>query len=486
MNILDLSALIGYFIIIFATGLYFGKKGGKDDYYLGGKNLHWNFLMLSIIATETSSLTFLGVPGMSYKGGIQFLQTALGFLFGRIIVAYVFLPLYLKSDISSVYEWIGVMFGKHVQRFSSTLFLFTRLLGDGIRLYATSIPCALLLGNWVQGYSETEVFTMSLAAITAGTMIYTVYGGFKSVVATDSIQFLVYIAGGLFAAGFLLHSLNMPFNDILSKAYSLGKLKLYNGFEGSFLTSPYFFLNGFAGGLILTICSHGIDQMFAQRLLACGSLREAKLALIGSGIFVFFQFMLFLFIGILLFLYYGETGIAQDKIFSKFILEQIPSPVKGLILAGILASAMSTLSSSINSMSLSIQVDLFKTSHSSLRFNMLSGLALFFSSLLPLFLHKSFSEGLVDAGLKAASFTYGPLLGLFLLARISKSHISYSQKNLNIALLLSLFSCIGFFLLFRPALGHLIPFSASVFFFIILIFPGTLTSDAVQKENRNK
>ncbi|HNH11305.1 MAG TPA: sodium:solute symporter, partial [Leptospiraceae bacterium] len=195
MNILDLSALIGYFIIIFAAGLYFGKKGGKDDYYLGGKNLHWNFLMLSIIATETSSLTFLGVPGMSYKGGIQFLQTALGFLFGRIIVAYVFLPLYLKSDISSVYEWIGVMFGKHVQRFSSTLFLFTRLLGDGIRLYATSIPCALLLGNWVQGYSETEVFTMSLAAITAGTMIYTVYGGFKSVVATDSIQFLVYIAG---------------------------------------------------------------------------------------------------------------------------------------------------------------------------------------------------------------------------------------------------------------------------------------------------
>ncbi|HMY66168.1 MAG TPA: sodium:solute symporter, partial [Leptospiraceae bacterium] len=367
MNILDLSALIGYFIIIFAAGLYFGKKGGKDDYYLGGKNLHWNFLMLSIIATETSSLTFLGVPGMSYKGGIQFLQTALGFLFGRIIVAYVFLPLYLKSDISSVYEWIGVMFGKHVQRFSSTLFLFTRLLGDGIRLYATSIPCALLLGNWVQGYSETEVFTMSLAAITAGTMIYTVYGGFKSVVATDSIQFLVYIAGGLFAAGFLLHSLDMPFNEIISKTYSLGKLKLYNGFEGNFLTSPYFFLNGFAGGLILTICSHGIDQMFAQRLLACGSLREAKLALIGSGIFVFFQFMLFLFIGILLFLYYGETGIAQDKIFSKFILEQIPSPIKGLILAGILASAMSTLSSSINSMSLSIQVDLFKTSHSSLR-----------------------------------------------------------------------------------------------------------------------
>jgi Na+/proline symporter len=214
---------------------------------------------------------------------------------------------------------------------------------------------------------------------------------------------------------------------------------------------------------LISIGSHGVDQMFAQRLLACGNLQDSRKALIGSGIFVFIQFTLFLSIGFLLFIFFKGVDIPQDKVFSKYIIENIPSPVIGLLIAAILASAMSTLSSSINSMSLSFIIDFMKKSSSEEPSLFLSriisigwGFVLFLSSMMPYFMSESITSGLVDLGLKITSFTFGPLIGLFLLARMQKK-ISFASFDLVFSLFATIISTILLTYMLAPALGLIIP-----------------------------
>ena len=473
----DLIVIFTYISIVSIIGLYYSNTSSTRDFFLAGNKLPWYFIMLSIIATETSSLTFLNVPGISYKSDFSFLQIALGFIIGRIIVAFYILPAYYNNKYISVYQWIGENLGIQTQKYMSGVFLITRVLGDGVRLYATSIPVSLIIRSYIgQNYSDFEISLFTLFIISFSTILYTVYGGFKTVVITDAIQFFIYIGGGIFALLYLLSSLPYhSFSEILNKGYELGKFKFYHGIEGNFFKSPYFLLNGLLGGILISIGSHGVDQMFVQRLLACKSLKESRRALIGSGILVFIQFLLFLSIGFLLFLFYSNTDIPQDKIFSKYIMENIPSPMVGIILAAVLASAMSTLSSSINSMSLSFIVDFLKISNdseSSLKSSKLIsifwGIILFFSSLLPYFLSERSTGGLVDLGLKISSFTFGPLIGLFLLAK-SSERLKYSSHEL-VAVLLStilLTICISYILL--PSTGLVIPMALLIFTFNLAV-----------------
>lgn len=473
----DLIVIFTYISIVSIIGLYYSNTSSTRDFFLAGNKLPWYFIMLSIIATETSSLTFLNVPGISYKSDFSFLQIALGFIIGRIIVAFYILPAYYNNKYISVYQWIGENLGIQTQKYMSGVFLITRVLGDGVRLYATSIPVSLIIRSYIgQNYSDFEISLFTLFIISFSTILYTVYGGFKTVVITDAIQFFIYIGGGIFALSYLLSSIPYhSFSEILNKGYELGKFKFYHGIEGNFFKSPYFLLNGLLGGILISIGSHGVDQMFVQRLLACKSLKESRRALIGSGILVFIQFLLFLSIGFLLFLFYSNTDIPQDKIFSKYIMENIPSPMVGIILAAVLASAMSTLSSSINSMSLSFIVDFLKISNdseSSLKSSKLIsifwGIILFFSSLLPYFLSERSTGGLVDLGLKISSFTFGPLIGLFLLAK-SSERLKYSSHEL-VAVLLStilLTICISYILL--PSTGLVIPMALLIFTFNLAV-----------------
>ena len=355
----DILVIFIYLFFVTIIGVYFSKTKNTKDFFLASNKLPWVFIMFSIIATETSSLTFLNVPGISFKTDFSFLQIALGFIIGRIIVSYFILPFYYQNSYVSVYQWIGDKLGKDTQKYTSSVFLITRVLADGVRLYATSIPITFILKGYLgENLTDHQISIITLFIITFTTIIYTVYGGFKSVVITDTIQFVVYIGGGVFALSFLLMNIDtLSLTEIIAKGFDSKKFIIYHGFEGDFFTSPYFFVNGIFGGVLISIGSHGVDQMFAQRLLACGSLTDSRKALIGSGILVFFQFLLFLSIGFLLFVFYNGENIPQDKVFSKYIIENIPSPITGLLIAAVLASAMSTLSSSINSMSLSFLID---------------------------------------------------------------------------------------------------------------------------------
>jgi Na+/proline symporter len=470
----DILVIFIYLFFVTIIGVYFSKTKNTKDFFLASNKLPWVFIMFSIIATETSSLTFLNVPGISFKTDFSFLQIALGFIIGRIIVSYFILPFYYQNSYVSVYQWIGDKLGKDTQKYTSSVFLITRVLADGVRLYATSIPITFILKGYLgENLTDHQISIITLFIITFTTIIYTVYGGFKSVVITDTIQFVVYIGGGVFALSFLLMNIDtLSLTEIIAKGFDSKKFIIYHGFEGDFFTSPYFFVNGIFGGVLISIGSHGVDQMFAQRLLACGSLTDSRKALIGSGILVFFQFLLFLSIGFLLFVFYNGENIPQDKVFSKYIIENIPSPITGLLIAAVLASAMSTLSSSINSMSLSFLIDFLKgsTENSSLRDSRIAsiswGIVLFFSSLLPYFLSESITGGLVDLGLKITSFTFGPLIGLFILAK-SKTKIQFSAIHLVSTLFITILSTITITYTTKPALGLIIPMGLLIFFTIL-------------------
>jgi solute:Na+ symporter, SSS family len=343
-------------IIVFLSGFSIyglsqrSVNNSTEDYFLGGRNIPWPVAMFSIVATETSVLTFISVPGLAYRDNWFFLQLALGYIIGRILVSIILLPQYFSSDITSIYEVIGNNFGPNVQKIASGIFLITRVLADGVRFLATSVIVQVITG-WS--------LPLSVFIIGSITLIYTLNGGIKTVAWVDTIQFVLYLFGGIISIFIAFSYLEVPLQTILLDLKSNGKLATIN-FYGNPLDDPYFFISAIFGGALLSFSSHGVDYMMVQRLLGTKNLAAAKKALIGSGIFVFLQFSIFLFAGSLIYLVMDGMIIERDREFTTFIINYIPIGLKGLLLAAVLSAAMSTLSSSINSLASSTVTDWLK------------------------------------------------------------------------------------------------------------------------------
>ncbi len=325
-----------------------------NDYFLAGRALPWWMICFSIVATETSTLTFIGAPALSYAGNLTFLQVVFGYMVGRVLVSVFLLPAYFRGQIQTAYQVLLARFGNRVRSFSAILFLITRSLADGVRLFATGL--ALSEGTGIPD-------TWAVLLIGAITALYTFYGGFLAVVWNDVIQLGIYLAGAVIAFQLLLGKLPGGWSDFLLWAETSDKL-LFLDFNFS-LSSPYTFWSGLIGGAFLTLATHGTDQMMVQRYLASGSLGRSQMALIASGVVVFLQFSLFLVIGVMLYRFYQlfplESPLEQtDRIFLTFIVQEMPPGISGLIIAAIIAAAMSTLSSSLNSLASSSIHDLYK------------------------------------------------------------------------------------------------------------------------------
>ncbi|MCL4866357.1 MAG: sodium:solute symporter [Gemmatimonadales bacterium] len=371
--------------------------------------------MLSIVATETSALTVISVPGVGARGDLTFLQIAFGYLLGRILVARWLLPGYFAGEQETAYARLETRFGVHTRRLLSVSFLATRFLADGVRIFAGAIPLALVTG-W-----DVGVAIVVMGVVTLG---YTWFGGLKAVVWADVIQLAVYVGGGI-AALFVAWKLAGGAGPALAMASEAGKLKL---FEWDFSFSvPYTFLGGLIGGAMLSAASHGTDHLIVQRLLATRSLKDAQRALVGSGVLVILQFLLFLMVGSAIWAAgLAPAEMASDQIFPRFIIDQLPSGVSGLVIAGILAAAMSTISSSINALASSMTNDLYagwtgKRDPVHLFrvgriFSLVWGLLLIGAAL---GFHYSASRNdtpVVVLALSIASITYGALLGTYILA----------------------------------------------------------------------
>ena len=413
IDLLIVCSFLGGFAFYGIWQSKFNKS--SDDYFLGGRNLPWPVSMFSIVATETSVLTFISVPGLAYRGDWAFLQLSIGYIIGRIMVSIFLLPQYFKYGVSSIYEILGNKFGIEIQKTASGVFLITRVLADGVRFLATAVIVQL-----VTGWS----LPVSVIIIGLVTLIYTLSGGIRTIVWIDSLQFILYLTGGILSIFFILNYLDQSFLSSIKYLYESSKLSIFD-FYGNPLINPYFFISAILGGILLSFSSHGVDYMMVQRVLGTKDLSSAKKAMVGSGFFVAIQFIIFLFAGSLTFILFNGSELEQDREFTTFIINYLPVGVKGLLLAGVLSAAMSTLSSSINSLSSSVINDWMggnKTIKESQFISLLWGMILILIALL----FDESDSAIVIVGLQIASFTYGGLLGLFLLSRLDRKFNKYS------------------------------------------------------------
>lgn len=417
---LDAVVLLAYLVGATALGVRLGgSQRTARDYFVAGGTIPWWAILFSVVATETSALTFISIPGLAYLTDLSFLQVACGYLIGRVIVSAVLLPRYYQGELVTAYALLERRFGVVTRRYASIVFMVTRAFGDSVRVYATAIPVALILGPVIP-----QAYVSRLAILLLGlfTVVYTYYGGMRAVVWTDVLQTGVYLVGGVAAVYLIGHGVDGGWGTILSDAAARGKLHLFDTYVG--LDRPHTILAGFLGGAFLSMASHGTDQLIVQRLFASNRLRDARKALIGSGIAVIVQFALFLFIGIGLFVYYGGRTFPQpDRIFPTFIIEAMPAGLTGLVVAAILAAAMSTVSGSLNALSATTTHDLWvpltgrRSDDPSLlrtgrRFTLAWAVVLIGGALL---YPANQQTPVVVVALSIASFTYGGLLGGFFL-----------------------------------------------------------------------
>jgi SSS family solute:Na+ symporter len=419
LNHLDLAIIAAYLIGITLFGLRFRKKQRTlRDYFLADRNIPWWAIALSIVAAETSTLTIISIPGLAYDSNLTFLQVVMGYVVGRVIISFVLLPHYFRGDLFTAYELIERRFGKHLRSLTASLFLLTRGAAEGVRVYAVSIVVGIALGTG-------EI--ASIAIITALTLIYTFEGGLAAVIWTDVVQTVIYVGGTLVGGSVILHLVPGGWPAIHDLASSTGKLRVLD--FAPTLWRPYTFWAGLIGGVFFTIASHGTDQLIVQRLLAARNQRQSATALISSGVAIFFQFALFLTVGVALWAYYqvpSSTFGKSDYIYPRFIVTRMPHGISGLLIAAILAAAMSNLSAALNSLSSSSMMDFYLRRHpqtddrKQLQLSRVGTIlwALILFGLAVLSLHKV--ARVVEVGLTITSVAYGALLGVFLLGVLTR------------------------------------------------------------------
>lgn len=420
----DLIVICGYLACVVLLGVWTGR-GNRDlsDYLLAGRDLPWWALLGSIVATETSTATFLSVPGLAYVSGgdMRFLQLAVGYIVGRVLVVWLLLPAYFAGEMFTAYEVLRQRFGVTAQRFTSTLFLVARNVGDGLRLFLTALAMEA-----ATGLSLTD----SVIVISAVTMLYTLFGGMKSVVWNDCLQLLVYFIGGLVTLWLLASALDGGWDDLLAFGENEQKFRLFD-FSWD-LTDPMTFWAGLVGGAFLSLGTHGTDQMIVQRLLSARSEREAGRALMLSGVVVMLQFMLFLLIGIGLAAFFAENPPSEaitrgDAAYAEYIVRHMPNGLAGLVLAAVFAAAMSTLSSSLNSSAATLVSDFSRPSDGrpemTRRRLMLSrGFTIVFGAIQAglAIVAARLSQSVVMDALAIAGFTAGVMLGVFCLGLFTR------------------------------------------------------------------
>ncbi|MFO0907816.1 MAG: sodium:solute symporter [Isosphaeraceae bacterium] len=415
MNPIDVGIVVLYVLgcTILGARLSTGATGLKG-YFLGEKNIPAWAVMISIVATETSTATFLSVPGVAYRGDFTYLQLPLGYIAGRLIVAFVLLPAYFRGEIYTAYQVLKERFGGTTRTTASILFLFTRVLADGLRLFLAAKVLQQITG-WPIWAS---IVTLGLV-----TIVYTYLGGMKAVIWIDVIQFTIYIIGAMIALGILIRLLPGGWDELITFGKQAQKFRMFNFTTD--LTIPYTFWAGMFGGMVLNTATHGADQMMVQRYLSARSERQAAGALIASGLVIFIQFAFFLFIGVSLAAFYQDfqptRALGRDEEFAYFIVNYLPVGITGIVIAAIFSAAMGTLSGSLNSSASTTVNDLYRPltriedEKHLLRVSRLLtavwgaaqiGVALGATGL---------QDNVVNVALAIASFTTGIILGVFLL-----------------------------------------------------------------------
>jgi solute:Na+ symporter, SSS family len=431
MRSLDLAVIAIYLLGITWLGSRFKQQHATlKDYFLGGRSTPWWAIAFSIVSAETSTLTVIGTPALAFRGNLGFLQIVLGYLLARMVISVLFLPQYFRGEMFTAYELMQRRFGARLRKFTAGTFLILRALAEGVRVFAVSLVVSIILGSG-------EVF--SIALIVCLTLFYTFEGGMTAVIWTDVVQMFLYVGGALLSFFVILHQVG-GWSHVLQIAGPVhifgggGKFQVFDfsfSLTRAFFQTNYSFWAGVIGGCLLTTSSHGTEQLMVQRLLAARSERESRMALYWSWVVVCFQFTLFLVIGVLLFVRYHDLNrqapAALDRIYPDFIWNNLPPGIAGLVIAAILAAAMSNLSAALNALASTTILDFWKPLSRAVhpeeyyvklaRWATLGwGVILFAVG----FFAQYYSRSVLEAGLTIASVLYGGLLGVFLLGLLTK------------------------------------------------------------------
>jgi SSS family solute:Na+ symporter len=427
MRFFDLLVILAYLAGITWFGSRFRKQQNTlKDYFLGGRNAPWWAIGFSIVSAETSTLTVIGTPGIAFNGNFGFLQVIFGYLLARIVISTLFLPHYFRGEMFTAYELMQRRFGQRIRKLTAGTFLILRALAEGVRVFAISIVISIILGTG-------EV--ASIVLIVCLTLFYTFEGGMTAVIWTDVVQMFLYVGGALLSFFVILGKIPGGWAHVQTVAVGLNKFQVFDfrfAFTSEFFSRTYSFWAGLIGGAFLTTASHGTEQLMVQRLLAARTQTESRLALFASWFVIFFQFTLFLTIGLILYVYYSDTGRAapkpSDRIYPDFIWHNLPPGIAGLVIAAILAAAMSNLSAALNALASTTVMDFckpmmlrrgfIKSEEYFLRLAKLSTLVwggiLFLVGLVA----RNWGS-VLEAGLSIASILYGGLLGVFLLGLLT-------------------------------------------------------------------
>ena len=424
MRPFDLAIILAYLAGITWFGATF-RRGQKSlrDYFLGGRTAPWWAIGLSIVSAETSTLTIVGTPALAFGGNLGFLQIVLGYLLARIAISILLLPQYFRGEMFTAYELMRRRFGERIRKLTASIFLLTRALAEGVRVAGVAMVISVVLGTGE---------TVSIILIVLLTLFYTFEGGMTAVIWTDVVQMSLYVVGAVVSFFVILSQIRGGWSHVVAVADITHKLTIFDfrfAPTMEFFSRKYSFWAGLAGGCFLTTASHGTDQLMVQRLLSARDERQSRTALLASWIVIAIQFTLFLLIGLLLFVYYGDNHLAPpehlDRIYPLFIWHSLPTGVAGLAIAAILAAAMANLSAALNSLASTTVVDFIRTrarnlsDSRSLQLARLATIA-WGAVLLPIAIRASQSRSVLEAGLSIASIPSGVLLGVFLLGVLTR------------------------------------------------------------------
>ena len=445
MQTLDLIIIFGYLVGITAFGIWFsGKQETTEDYFVGDRSVPWWAIAMSIVATETSTITFISVPGIAFakNGNFQFLQLVFGYMLGRIVISLIFIPLYFKGELQTVYQLLGERFGTRVKMLASGLFVIMRNIADGIRLLLTAIVLAAVYNSFNPGSDQTTIIIGSIILLGIVMIVFTFYGGIEAVIWVEVVQLVIYIGGAIAAAVVLLQNIDGGFSAAVSVGQQFDKFDVFD-FNLDF-TKTYTFWGGLLGGCFLTMSTHGTDQYLVQRYLCTNKPSSATTALLTSGAVVLAQFIGFLFIGVLLFAFYapynapeyaliGVEGskipatfpfVKGDQVFPNFITQHMPPGLSGLVVAAIFAAA---LSSSLNSIAATAINDLYKPFAANISDKKLLKISGWLTVVIGIIqigfaiLFMQTGESALSLALSVASLINGPILGVFLVGAFLKS-----------------------------------------------------------------
>jgi len=431
---LDLAIIFGYLVGIVLLGAFFARKQETTrDYFLGDRTVPWWAIAASIVATETSTITFISVPGIAYArgGNFQFLQLVFGYMLGRIVIALLFIPSYFRGELLTVYQLLERRFGLRIKMLAASLFVVMRNIADGVRLLLTAIVLAAVYTTFQPQANTETIIISSIVLLGLVMIIFTYFGGMEAVIWIEVVQLGIYIAGAIAAAVILSNNIPGGFSGALALGTQYDK---FNVFDFTFdATKTFTFWAGLVGGCFLTMSTHGTDQYLVQRYLCTDAARRASIALLSSGAVVLAQFIGFLMIGVLLFAFYqpyadpsyASLAPAQsafpftggDRVFPDFITKHMPSGLSGLVVAAIFAAA---LSSSLNSIAATALNDLYKPFRPArddrhyLRVSHYLTLLWGVVQITVALAIRNSSRSALDQALSIASLINGPVLGVFL------------------------------------------------------------------------